>query len=118
MGSWAVRRFLAVGPPAQPRSVAPTHDVRCNGADDLTERGQKPVLVGASIKGLGGRYCARPEDGSVQVLGTTRRAAGRRQHHRAAAPVLVHRLPAAVEIRAASERLHHARGSGTTRSQC
>ena len=98
--------LLAVGPGRVCAAfVAPTHDVRCNGADDRGQSaGQKPVLVGASIKGLaaGGQHtCALLEDGSVQCWGDNALGQlGDSSTTGSAAPVLVHGLPAAVEIRA------------------
>jgi len=85
--------------------TAPVREVRCSGADDRGESaGQKPVLAGASIKGLaaGGRHtCALLEDGSVQCWGANDHGQlGDGSTTGSAAPVLVHALPPAIEIRA------------------
>jgi alpha-tubulin suppressor-like RCC1 family protein len=76
--------------------TAPAREVRC--------AGDKPILVGATIKGLaaGGRHtCALLEDGSVQCWGKNDRGQlGDGTTTDTIVPVLIHALPPAIEIRA------------------
>lgn len=75
---------------------APEKAVRCTGA--------RPMLVNASVKSLamGGKHaCALLEDGGVQCWGdNTQGQLGDGSTTDSAAPVLVHALPPAIEIRA------------------
>lgn len=96
-GKGLAASLVAVGPGRVCAALtAPAREVRCAAG--------KPMLAGASIKGLtaGGRHtCALLEDGTVQCWGDNAHGQlGDGSTTSSDAPVLVHGLPAAIEIRA------------------
>jgi hypothetical protein len=98
-GIRGVASMIAVGPGRVCAAITePARVVRCSGPDS------KPLLAGAAIKGLaagGGHNCALHEDGSVQCWGKNDRGQlGDGTATDTDAPVPVHGLPAALEIRA------------------
>ncbi len=97
--------LIAVGPNRVCAAFAESKVVRCSGADDRGQSaGARPVLAGASVKGLAAgkqHTCALLEDGSIQCWGANdlgQLGDGTTTDTRD--PVPVHGLPPAVEIRA------------------